>query len=89
MPFNPNAKDFEDRAEAGDGMFAIAYAILQLAQTTQNVASALNRLGTADAATPMGALEAHGKHMGECLEAFGHQIAGALEDAASIIAKDP
>lgn len=44
-----------------DGLFAIAQAL-------DGVAHAIHRLGNADACTPMGAIEAHGKHMGEKLD---------------------
>ena len=40
------------------------------------IAKALDRLGNADAATPMGALEAHGKYMGEV---FSEMSAAILE----------
>lgn len=37
---------FEDRAKAGDSGFAIAFAILELADQTKACAAALDRLGT-------------------------------------------
>jgi hypothetical protein len=43
-------RDFLRRAEAGDSAFAVAYAVLRLTH-------AVELLGTADAATPMGAIE--------------------------------
>ena len=46
---------FLDKSRSGE--FAVAYAILVLADKTDGVARALRLLGTADAATPMGALE--------------------------------
>jgi hypothetical protein len=47
----------EDQGRSGDGRYAIAYALLQLASAQEHTARALERLGTADAATPMGAIE--------------------------------
>jgi len=40
-----------------DGSYAIAYALLQLAEQAKRAARAIDRLGLADAATPMGAIE--------------------------------
>jgi hypothetical protein len=53
-------RDWEHFAE-DDGVYAIAVAIMRLSQ-------AIDRLGNADAATPMGAIEAFGKHIGEKLD---------------------
>ena len=53
-----------------DGAYAIAFAILELAKAQNRLASNVQRLGNADAATPMGALEAFGAHMGEKLDAI-------------------
>ena len=49
---------FEKKARAGDAAYAIAYALLQLAGAQDRAAVALNALGNANAATPMGAIEA-------------------------------
>lgn len=51
-----------------DGLFEIAHALDRLA-------NAIGRLGNADAATPMGAIEAFGAHIGEKLDA----LTGAIE----------
>lgn len=48
---------FEDRARKGDAGFAIAYALIDLTDAQEATAKALQRLGMADAATPMGAIE--------------------------------
>lgn len=51
-------QDFcEDKAREGNGSFAIAYAILELARASSATARALERLGTAGADTNMGAIE--------------------------------
>ena len=65
-------KEFRDRAE-DDGQYAIAYALLR-------VARAIDRLGNADAATPMGGMEALGKVVGDQLEAIASAL-GSLADA--------
>jgi hypothetical protein len=49
--------EFESRARAGDGQFAIAYAMMEVARAAKSAAYALERLGLGDAATPMGAIE--------------------------------
>lgn len=66
-----------NRANEGDGLYAIAAAIANLELEVKNVAIALERLGNNDAATQMGALEAHGKYVGD-----------ALYDVAQAIRKD-
>lgn len=52
-----------------------------LVEVLSDVARALVLLGNADASTPMGALEAHGKAMLEASE----KIAGGLHDIADAI----
>ena len=42
---------------SSEGEYAIAYAILKLADACQSVATQLKYLGTGDAATTMGAIE--------------------------------
>jgi hypothetical protein len=51
---------FDKRAKNGDGSFAIALAILRLADAQMVQARAIQRLGNADASTHLGALEALG-----------------------------
>jgi hypothetical protein len=45
-----------EKADAGDGTFAIAHALYAVARS-------IDRLGNTDAATPMGAVEAFGEHI--------------------------
>jgi hypothetical protein len=47
-----------------DGLFAIAFALLQLAHAQQSIATHIKYLGTGDAATTMGAIEFLGAHVG-------------------------
>ena len=49
-------REIEERAETSH-QWAIAWAIMQLADAHKENAAALRRLGLADAATPKGALE--------------------------------
>ena len=52
-------QDFcEDKARAGDGTFAVAFALLELARAQDRTATAIKNLGLADASTPYGAIEA-------------------------------
>jgi hypothetical protein len=79
-----NERELEDmilrRAVAGNSNHAIAYALLRIAHETAAIASALRMLGNADAATPMGAIEALGKVIEE---GFG-RLADALPDESGI-----
>jgi hypothetical protein len=61
---------WDEKADS-DGLYAIALAILALQRS-------IDRLGNADAATPMGALEAYGAHMGEKIDV----LASAVQDIA-------
>lgn len=61
---------FEDRARKGDGAFAIALALLKLAEAQERTARALNKLGLAEAATPLGAMELLAKEVGGVREAI-------------------
>jgi hypothetical protein len=45
---------FEDRAREGDGRFAVAFAILQLADQQKSIALALDRLGVNSAVPQAG-----------------------------------
>lgn len=59
----------EEKART-DGSFAIAYALLRVANAQADTATHLKYLGNGDAATPMGAIEAFGAHIGEKLDAI-------------------
>lgn len=71
---------FEERAGGGEGLFAIAFALLELASAQESVAIHLKYLGNGDAATTMGAIEAFGKHIGEKLDDLTTAIAEASKD---------
>lgn len=66
---------FEDKARKGDGAYAVAYALLELARAQERTATQLKNLGLADASTPYGAMEALIMQMKET----GETIANALE----------
>lgn len=62
-------------ANITDALFAIADAIETLARR-------VNDLGNGDAATPMGAIEAFGAHIGEKMDAMTAAIDGLRRDEA-------
>jgi hypothetical protein len=72
---------FEARARAGDGAFAIAYALLNLTDAQVGTARALNRLGLADASTPFGAME----NLAMELKRAGEAVSGAISEASTAI----
>lgn len=75
---------FEKKARAGDGLFAIAYALVDLADSQEATAKALKKLGLADAATDFGALEA----LGMAIERAGQSIADQIEGAGQAISTE-
>lgn len=60
-------QDWHNRADEGDGQYAIAIALCR-------VAAAIDRLGNADAATPMGAIEGLAAHLGEKVELVAESL---------------
>lgn len=64
-----------------DAGFAIAYAILRLAEAQEATASALRALGTGNAATEMGAIEA----LSVSVEALSSSIREGMSDVARAI----
>lgn len=67
-------KEVIEARAARDGSYAVAYAILQLAEAQREVAFRLKFLGNGDAFTSMGALEAFGLHIGEKLDALTNAL---------------
>lgn len=59
----------------------VAMALYAMANELSQIANALNRLGFADASTPMGALEAHGALMAQAAKG----ISSSLDGIASAI----
>jgi hypothetical protein len=72
-----STEEWNERAEE-DGTYAIAAALVR-------VASALRDLGNGNAATPMGAIEAYGKRIGEKLDHLNSVIAEVGERLAEAI----
>jgi hypothetical protein len=73
---------FKERARAGDGAFAVAYAILNLTDAQIATARALNKLGVADASTPFGAME----NLAMELKRASETVSGALSEAGTTVA---
>lgn len=69
---------FEDHARKGDGAFAIAYALMQIAGHQERIAQEVRRLGLGDASTPFGAIEA----LSQTVLDAGEAIATAISEAA-------
>jgi hypothetical protein len=72
-------KIFQDKAKAGDGAFAIAWALIDLADAQEATAKAIQRLGLADAATHCGAIESLGMVVKEVAEAI-NRVAGSIAE---------
>lgn len=72
----------EERARKGDGAYAIAFALLELAEAQQRTATQLKNLGFADASTPFGAIEALIMQMKET----GETLASALTESGETLA---
>lgn len=60
------AQHIEDKAFDGPG-YAIAWSLLKLAEAQDRTATWIKNLGNADAATPMGGLEALGKVLADAI----------------------
>jgi hypothetical protein len=72
---------FEDKARKGDAGFAIAYALIDLADAQDATAKALQRLGMGDAATRMGAIEGLAVEIKEGTSRIADSIETALSDS--------
>lgn len=67
----------EEKARSGDGAFAVAYALLELATAQDRTATMLKHLGLADATTPFGAIEA----LVVQLKETGETLATAIQES--------
>ncbi len=72
---------FEKKARDGDGAFAIAYALLDLSDSQEATAKALQRLGLGNASTDVGAIE----NLAMQIEKAAEVVGGHLENAASLL----
>jgi hypothetical protein len=67
-------RDLIEERASHDGGYAVAYALLQLADAQKATAHWLQYLGNGSASTHHGALEAFGMHIGEKLDAMAEGI---------------
>lgn len=87
----PNETRLRDVEEAIDNQahrepgFAIAYALLRIADAQESVAVQLKYLGNGDAATTMGAIEAFGMHIGQRIDHLTEVLGNALENLAEAV----
>lgn len=70
---------FEDKARAGDGQFAIAFALMQIAREQKSVATQLKYLGVGDAASSMGAMEFLAMQLREGFQEVGRGLDAVAE----------
>ncbi|MEO5492955.1 MAG: hypothetical protein ABIR08_02890 [Sphingomonas sp.] len=61
---------FEDKARAGDGQFAIAFALMALAREHERLANKVGQIGFDGPANNMGALEYIGVRLGDVASAL-------------------
>lgn len=77
---------FEERARKGDGAFAIAFALMDLSDSQEATAKALQRLGLGNASTDFGAIEALGMQIEKAANILGEHLDGVA--GAMAIARD-
>lgn len=65
---------FENKARKGEGAYAIAYALMVLADAQTDSARAIQKLGLAGASTPFGAVEALGIQIEKAAEIIAAAI---------------
>ena len=70
---------FEEKARAGDGAFAIAWALMDLADAQEATAGALQRLGNGGASTHHGAIEGLAMQATKIAEAVNN-LSSAVSD---------
>lgn len=78
---------FEKKARAGEPGFAIAWALMDLADAQEATARAIQRLGNADASTHFGAIEALGMEVGKVAEALT-SISSSVSDVGLALSKN-
>ena len=81
MPQKDIREIIEEKARKGDGAYAIAYALLDLSDSQEATAKALQRLGNGNASTDFGAIENLSMQVVQAAEALG----GHIENAAGTI----
>ena len=78
---------FEDRAREGEGLFAVAYALLEVSESQSASARALARLGFGNASTDLGAIEGMTIEVRDALRSVSEaieQVAGSISSIGSI-----
>jgi hypothetical protein len=70
MPDEDLRTFFKKKACTGDGAFAIAWALMDLSDSQEATAKAIQKLGNADAATPFGAIESLGMQVEKIADAI-------------------
>ena len=65
----------------------IVDALIMISKSIDGLARQVRNLGTADAATPMGAIEAHADHMGRIITDAAEIIAGSMSAVATAISE--
>jgi hypothetical protein len=82
MPTRDIREIIEEKARKGEGAYAIAFALLDLSDSQEATAKALNRLGNGNASTDFGAIEGLSMQIVQAAEALG----GHIETASGAIA---
>lgn len=86
MPEPMPMKEFcEKRARQGDAGFAIAYALIDLADSQEATAAAIQRLGNGNASTHFGAIENLAMQMEKAAQSLTYAIDGAGSAIASAL----
>jgi hypothetical protein len=75
---------FEDKARKGDGSYAIAFALMELARAHERVATKIGHLGfDAPGGNDPGALEYMGMQLSKIAEALDHLTISASVDISN------
>jgi|GEM_PF-3216430 len=86
MPQPPDIRELiEKKARAGDGAFAIAYALLDLSDSQEATAKALQRLGNGNASTDLGAIENLSMQVEKAATTLGDQLDIAMGRIAAAV----
>jgi hypothetical protein len=83
--FDEMKEIFAKKAKAGDGAFAIAYAILDLSDSQEATSKALQRLGNGNASTDVGAIEGLSMQIVKAAENIAESITYAASNIGNSI----
>ena len=85
MPSAETMRDlFAEKARAGDGSFAVAWALMHLADAQLGTAAAIQRLGVGSASTHFGAIEALAMEVTKVAEAL-NGISGSISEHTAAV----